>query len=178
MRFKRSADRPTSSGLAAGTAAYGRELDGVIDLPSLGGLTTKAVSPEPRAGAPAPRVAEFEHGEAVVAASGGAALLSPRTSIADLVALARGAAIMVSGDTGPTHIAAAVGTPLVGIYGPTRPERNGPWRPADVTVTRADTCECHHLRRCRRDTMCLMDIAAVEVLDAVERRLAAERTRV
>ena len=48
--------------LAAGTAAYGRELDGVIDLPSLGGLTTKAVSPEPRAGAPSPRVAEFEHG--------------------------------------------------------------------------------------------------------------------
>ncbi len=38
----------------------------------------------------------------------------------------RAAAVMVSGDTGPTHIASAVGTPLVGIYGPTRPERNGP----------------------------------------------------
>ncbi len=37
-----------------------------------------------------------------------------------------GAAVMVSGDTGPTHIASAVGTPFVGIYGPTRPERNGP----------------------------------------------------
>ena len=36
------------------------------------------------------------------------------------------AALMVSGDTGPTHIAAAVGTPIVGIYGPTRPARNGP----------------------------------------------------
>ena len=51
-----------------------------------------------------------------------------RPTIADLVALARGAALMVSGDTGPTHIAAAVGTPIVGIYGPTRPERNGPGR--------------------------------------------------
>ena len=70
--------------------------------------------------------------------AGGAALLSPQTSIADLVALARGAAVMVSGDTGPTHIAAAVGTPIVGIYGPTRPERNGPWAPDDVTVSRAD----------------------------------------
>jgi ADP-heptose:LPS heptosyltransferase len=116
--------------------------------------------------------------EQVVASTGGAALLSPQTSIADLVALARGAAIMVSGDTGPTHIAAAVGTPLVGIYGPTRPERNGPWQPADVTVSRADTCECHHLRRCRRETMCLMDIAAAEVIEAVERRLAAEPARV
>ena len=61
----------------------------------------------------------------VVPKPGGAALLSPQTSIADLVALARGAALMVSGDTGPTHIAAAVGTPIVGIYGPTRPARNG-----------------------------------------------------
>jgi len=121
---------------------------------------------------------ERDLAEQVVKAAGGTALLSPKTSIADLVALARGAAIMVSGDTGPTHIAAAVGTPLVGIYGPTRPERNGPWRPADVTVSRANTCECHHLRRCRRQTMCLMDIAAAEVLDAVERRLSAERTRV
>jgi dihydroorotate dehydrogenase (NAD+) catalytic subunit len=48
--------------LAAGTAAYGRELAGVIDLDALGGLITKAVSVEPRHGAPAPRVAEFEGG--------------------------------------------------------------------------------------------------------------------
>lgn len=48
--------------LAAGTAAYGRELDGVTNLDALGGVVTKAVSPEPRKGAPAPRVAEFEGG--------------------------------------------------------------------------------------------------------------------
>jgi dihydroorotate dehydrogenase (NAD+) catalytic subunit len=48
--------------LAAGTAAYGRELAGVIDVDSLGGIVTKAVSPEPRKGAPAPRVAEFDGG--------------------------------------------------------------------------------------------------------------------
>ena len=48
--------------LAAGTAAYGRELAGVIDLDALGGIVTKAVSVEPRHGAPAPRVAEFEGG--------------------------------------------------------------------------------------------------------------------
>lgn len=48
--------------LAAGTAAYGRELAHVIDLDSLGGLVTKAVSVEPRHGAPAPRVAEFDGG--------------------------------------------------------------------------------------------------------------------
>lgn len=48
--------------LAAGTAAYGRELQGVMRIGSLGGVVTKAVSPEPRKGAPAPRVAEFEGG--------------------------------------------------------------------------------------------------------------------
>ena len=48
--------------LAAGTAAYGHELHGVVDLAALGGLVTKAVSPEPREGAPAPRVAEFRGG--------------------------------------------------------------------------------------------------------------------
>ena len=48
--------------LAAGTAAYGDELDQVMDLDSLGGLVTKAVSLEVRKGAPAPRVAEFAGG--------------------------------------------------------------------------------------------------------------------
>lgn len=48
--------------LAAGTAGYGRELAGVLDLHVLGGLVTKAVSIAPRSGAPAPRVAEFDGG--------------------------------------------------------------------------------------------------------------------
>lgn len=48
--------------LAAGTAGFGRELDGVIDLDRLGGLVTKAVSVEPRPGNPPPRVAEFRGG--------------------------------------------------------------------------------------------------------------------
>ena len=48
--------------LASGTAAFGREIAGVIDLDSLGGIVTKAVSPSPRRGAPAPRVADFDGG--------------------------------------------------------------------------------------------------------------------
>lgn len=118
---------------------------------------------------------ERELGDEVVQRAGGVALLTPQTSIADVVALARGAAVMVSGDTGPTHIAAAVGTPVVGIYGPTRPERNGPWLPEDSTVSRAEQCECHHLRQCRRERMCLLDIGADEVMAAVVERLKKER---
>ncbi len=48
--------------LASGTAAFGREIAGVIDLDSLGGIVTKAVSPSPRRGAAAPRVADFDGG--------------------------------------------------------------------------------------------------------------------
>ena len=108
----------------------------------------------------------------VVAHSKGTAVASPPSSITDLVALARGAALIVSGYTGPLHIAAAVGTPVVGIFGPTRPSRNGPWLPADVTVSRADVCHCHHLRRCRLVTSCLFDIQVGDVLDAIARRFS------
>lgn len=61
--------------LAAGTAGYGREIASLIPLDQLGGLITKAVSVEPRAGAPAPRVAELEDGmiNAVGLANPGAA---------------------------------------------------------------------------------------------------------
>jgi dihydroorotate dehydrogenase (NAD+) catalytic subunit len=48
--------------LASGTCGYGREVAGTIDLEALGGIVTKAVTPEPRAGNPAPRVAEFAVG--------------------------------------------------------------------------------------------------------------------
>jgi lipopolysaccharide heptosyltransferase I len=120
---------------------------------------------------------ERELAEAVVNHASGAALLAPQTAIADIVSLARHARLMVSGDTGPTHIASAVGTPVVGIYGPTRPERNGPLLPEDISVSRAATCQCHHLRRCKLDTMCLLDIGVDEVVSAVERRLSASGER-
>jgi dihydroorotate dehydrogenase (NAD+) catalytic subunit len=66
--------------LAAGTAAYGEELDEVVRLDRLGGLVTKAVSLEPRHGAPAPRVAEFDGGmmNAVGLANPGVAVVRER----------------------------------------------------------------------------------------------------
>ena len=108
----------------------------------------------------------------VVAASRGAARLAPPTGIGELIDLARAASLLVSGDTGPLHVAAAVGTPIVGIYGPTSPERNGPWNPADVCVSRFDACHCHHRRRCRLPVCCLLDIGVDEVMAAIDRRLA------
>jgi len=113
----------------------------------------------------------------VVAASGGTARTAPSTSIADLVELARAAAVFIAGDTGPMQLAAAVGTPVVGLFGPTNPLRNGPWDAADTWVSRFDDCACHHKRRCRRETPCVNTITVEQVADAVDRRLGGGGSR-
>jgi len=118
--------------------------------------------------------AERALAEAVVDASGGAARLAPPTSIGDLAALMRGASLVVSGDTGPLHIAAAVGAPIVGLYGPTWPERNGPWNPEDEVISRADRCRCHHKRACLIGAPCIDDITLEEVEAAAARRVSRE----
>ena len=114
---------------------------------------------------------ERDLAEAVTRSSAGAATAAPATSVSDLAVLMREAALVVSGDTGPLHIAAAMGTPRVGLYGPTRPERNGPWDPQDVVISRASVCVCHHKRRCLRGAPCINEITLEEVLAASETRL-------
>jgi len=113
--------------------------------------------------------------DAVVEAAGGRAVRAPATTIGDLLALARRARIFISGDTGPMHLAAAVGTPIVGIFGPTDAARNGPFTDADVSVSRFATCICHHERRCRRPEPCVSTIELAEVQAAVTGRLATTR---
>ena len=108
----------------------------------------------------------------VAAASHGAAEAAPPTTITDIVAIARAARLMVSGDTGPLHIAGAVGTPIVALFGPTRPDRNGPWAPRDVTMSRVAGCSCLYERRCHMAARCIDDIMPDEVLQAVGRRLS------
>jgi lipopolysaccharide heptosyltransferase I len=114
---------------------------------------------------------EQELAQQVAAASAGTADVAPPTSLNDLVGLSRGAQLMISGDTGPLHIAGAVGTPIVALFGPTYAERNGPWGLFDVTVSRTDQCACHYERRCRRATPCIDDIDVPEVMAAVRRRM-------
>ncbi len=75
--------------------------------------------------------------EAIVAQSAGHARLAPATSLRQLAALARRAALFVSADTGPLHLAVAVGTPSVGLFGPMPVERNGPYGPAHLGIQKA-----------------------------------------
>jgi lipopolysaccharide heptosyltransferase I len=109
----------------------------------------------------------------VVSASRGAAEIAPRTNVVDLFAIARRAKLVVSGDTGPLHIAAAVGAPVVALFGPTFTERNGPWSSEDIAITRASRCFCHYERKCRLLQPCIDDIGVDEVVTAAEYRVAA-----
>lgn len=114
--------------------------------------------------------------EMVVAASDGTAMATPRTGVADLLALSRAARLMISGDTGPMHLASAVGTAIVALFGPTHPLRNGPWSSSDVSLSKYAECSCRYQRRCHRDSACLVEISSEQVLDAVDRRLALTPT--
>jgi ADP-heptose:LPS heptosyltransferase len=111
----------------------------------------------------------------VVAASGGAAVPSFPTSLLDYVELARRARLVVAADTGPLHLACAVGTPVVALFGPTDPARNGPFAPEDVVIRRTPACAPCYSRTCARHAGVMDAVTAGEVLAAAERRLAAAR---
>src|SRR5690349_15744442 len=92
-------------------------------------------------------------------------------SLKGFYSLAQGAKVYVGGDTGPTHIAVAAGTPIVGLFGPTEWWRNGSPRTDDICVERTDIdcrVDCH--RRSCSKWIC-MDIEVQRVLEAVDRRL-------
>lgn len=74
-----------------------------------------------------------ETGLRVVLASGGKAQLAA-CSIGQLIALTRRCSLVIAGDTGPLHLAAALNIPVVGLYGPTNPARTGPWATRSILL--------------------------------------------
>jgi ADP-heptose:LPS heptosyltransferase len=109
----------------------------------------------------------------VVTASAGQARKAFPTTLREYVVLARRARIVVAGDTGPLHLAVAVGTPVVALFGPTDPERNGPFRAKDRVVRRTPACAPCYRRRCPVHAGVMATLSVDEVSRAVRERLAA-----
>jgi len=95
------------------------------------------------------------------------------TTLEELVALCQTAKLFVGGDTGPTHFAAAAGTPVVAIFGPTSSDRNGPFRREDIVVERRLVCRpCYERERCPLEHwQCMLEITVDQVYEACRKRL-------
>jgi ADP-heptose:LPS heptosyltransferase len=101
-------------------------------------------------------------------------------AVPELRALAERATVYIGGDSGPMHIAATTGTPVVGLFGPTLAGRSLPWRSTAFFAEAVDAgplpCRPCEQRTCAPgDFRCLTTIAPDRVVAAVERALAAAR---
>jgi len=108
-----------------------------------------------------------------VAAQSGTKALPVRCSIAELIALTRRIDLFVGGDTGPLHLAAALKVPVVAIFGPTNPARNGPSGTRSV-VLRSPTSLTSHSRRAEPEAG-LLTITAEQVIEAARQLLREAR---
>jgi heptosyltransferase I len=106
--------------------------------------------------------------QTVEAASEGTAR-SISCSLAELIALVRRARLFIGGDTGPLHLASALKVPVVAIFGPTDPDRNGPYGTQNV-VLRSPSSQTSHSRRAEIDPG-LLEITAAQVLHAARQLL-------
>src|SRR5262249_17258324 len=91
-------------------------------------------------------------------------------SLRQLIALTRGATLFIGGDTGPMHLASAMQVPVVGIFGPTDPQRNGPLNSPNI-VLRHPESKRDHTRR-SEPAGGLLTITAEEVIYAVPKLIA------
>lgn len=122
-------------------------------------------------------VVNYGPGERELAEAAGRAAAPSRpvpfsAEIPELMALLRRARLVVAADTGPLHLAVVLGTPVVGLYGPTDPARNGPYSEADIAVRNARPEETTY-KRSVTYSAAMLSITVEQVAAAVERRLGA-----
>jgi len=108
---------------------------------------------------------------AVKSAAGKAEPFPYDGELGQLMALLQGAQCIVGGDTGPLHLAIALGTKAVAIFGPTNPARNGPYPPQPF-VLRDPSASTTHKRETQTNPA-LLKISVAQVFDAVKRQLGA-----
>ena len=104
------------------------------------------------------------------------ASVAGETSLRELAALYRQASLLLTTDSGPMHLAAAVGTPVVALFGPTSPERTGPYGEGHAVIRRGMACSPCFRKKC--ETLeCMNAIGVDEVFLAVRDRVQQKPDR-
>jgi len=118
---------------------------------------------------------EFDYTQAVVHHMQHPGLLAPPTSLKRLAALLSHCHLMIANDSGPMHISAAVGTPTLGIYGPTNPRLQGPYGDIHRVVFKRGL-DCLGCNRLKCDHMtCMKELTVPDVLEVVDECMTANR---
>ncbi len=105
--------------------------------------------------------------ERMAEACQGRAVIWPRGTLQELVALLAAARLVIGADTGPVHIAAAVGTPTVSIFRVTDSQRNGPPGDGHIRIQAAMDCSPCLRKSCDLDRECGQSVSVTSVNDAV-----------
>jgi heptosyltransferase I len=106
----------------------------------------------------------------VIAAAGEPPPIAVALELGPLMALLRRASFVVSADTGPLHLASALGAPVIGLFGPTDASRNGPYSAADIVVRNPRSSETTY-RRGASYSPAMLSITTEQVTEAIERRV-------
>jgi 3-deoxy-D-manno-octulosonic-acid transferase/heptosyltransferase-1 len=97
--------------------------------------------------------------------------LGGETTLRDLAYLYQRSALLITTDSGPMHIAAAVGTPVIALFGPTDPLRTGPYGKGHLVIRRELSCSPCFLKKCN-SMKCMSDITVDEVFHTVKEKLS------
>jgi ADP-heptose:LPS heptosyltransferase len=104
--------------------------------------------------------------EVVLASSGNAMSLAGETDLSELIALMRGARVVITNDSGPMHIAAALKIPVIAVFGPTSPVLTGPYGKGHVILQSKEPCAPCFRRECA-DMKCMRGITPETVTEKV-----------
>jgi lipopolysaccharide heptosyltransferase II len=113
----------------------------------------------------------------VAALAPGVVNLAGETTLPELAALIRHAAVCVTNDSGPMHLAVALGRPVVAVFGPTDPVWAGPYRRDSAVLTAGVACSPCYLRRlseCPNGHICMTNVSAASVIERAEQLLAKQ----
>ncbi len=92
----------------------------------------------------------------------------PFLDIKGMISFFKRVNLVIGGDTGPLHLASSLGVPVIGIYGPTDPKRNGPYGKNSRVIFHSLPCSPCWRRKCKKNLECLRSIKVEEIVNKVE----------